>query len=140
MARVKKAVVDASVVVKWFNQENYTEDALRLRSDYADRRIDLVAPYFLLYEVGNALRYNPDFGVEDVQSAIMDLLKIQIDLRLLDEEQIKLASSLAYNLGVTLYDAAYLAIASREGVRLITADERLVAKVGPKLAMHVKDY
>ena len=31
MEGLEKAVVDASVVVKWFNQEEFTEEALLLR-------------------------------------------------------------------------------------------------------------
>jgi len=86
MARTTKVVADASVVVKWYNREEYSRDALKLRADYASGVVDLAAPYLLIYEMANALRYNPNFGAEDLKSAVKDLLNLGIDLMLLEED------------------------------------------------------
>ncbi|MEM0011159.1 MAG: type II toxin-antitoxin system VapC family toxin, partial [Candidatus Bathyarchaeia archaeon] len=51
-----KVVADASVIVKWIIPEDYTEDALRLRDDFLDGKIDIHAPSIILLEVANALR------------------------------------------------------------------------------------
>lgn len=140
MARVEKVVVDASVVVKWYNLEEHTEKALQLRAAYAAGRLDIVAPYLVAYEVANSLRYNPDFGELDLTSAISDLLDMQIDFRLLDEEQIAKSSELAYKHGITVYDSTYLALAKTAGMVLYTADDRLIVKVPAEGVKHIRDY
>ncbi|MEM2935748.1 MAG: type II toxin-antitoxin system VapC family toxin [Candidatus Bathyarchaeia archaeon] len=140
MERAEKVVVDASVIVKWYNVEDYTENALALRGDYASRRLDLIAPHLVVYEVGNSLRYNPDFGADDVKSALRDLLAMQINLRLLDEEISEVAVDLAYKFGITFYDAVYLTLAEKEKAPLYTADERLLLKIENENIKHIGEY
>ena len=41
MAGETLVVADASVVVKWFVEEEHSEAALRLRDDYVDRALDI---------------------------------------------------------------------------------------------------
>jgi len=140
MARVEKVVPDASVVVKWYNLEPDTEKALQLRRDYASRQVELVAPYLISYEVANSLRYNPDFGADDVKSAITDLLNMQMNLQMLDDEQVRRATELAFKHGVTLYDSAYLAVAEAGDMMLYTADDKLITKVASERMRHIRDY
>jgi predicted nucleic acid-binding protein len=140
MARVEKVVPDASVVVKWYNLEPDTEKALQLRRDYASRQVELVAPYLISYEVANSLRYNPDFGADDVKSAITDLLNMQMNLQLLDDEQVRRATELAFKHGITLYDSAYLAVAEAGDMMLYTADDKLITKVASERMRHIRDY
>ncbi|MDD1745106.1 MAG: type II toxin-antitoxin system VapC family toxin [Candidatus Methanoperedens sp.] len=44
-------VLDASVVIKWFSEEEYTDRALKLRDDFFKGDIELVVPDLILYEV-----------------------------------------------------------------------------------------
>jgi len=140
MARAEKVVVDASVAVKWYNLEEHTNKALQLRRDYAAHEVDLTAPYLVNYEVANSLRYNPDFGVEDLKAAVADLLDMHLNLMLLDEQQTKTASELALKYGVTFYDAVYLALAEAEETTFYTADDKLITKVGGPMVKHIRDY
>ncbi len=96
MAGATKVVLDASVVVKWYNEEDYSEKALLIRDDYTSGKVDLVEPYLLIYEVGNALRYNPEFGQSDVVSATRNLLEMQMDLREINAEQIPAVPSITF--------------------------------------------
>jgi len=140
MARSEKVVVDASVLVKWYNLEDDSEEALKLRHDYAIRRIELTAPFIIAFEVANALRYNPDFGADDVKSATKDLLDMQMNLQLLDEGQSRKAVDLAFKYGITVYDAAYLALTENEDVAFYTADVKLITKVSDRMVRHIRDY
>lgn len=140
MARVEKIVVDASVAVKWYNIEDHTENALKLRADYAARRVDLVAPYLLVYEIANSLRYNPDFGAEDLKSAMTDIFGMQMGLQLLGEELVEKASNLAFKYGITFYDASYLALAEAGDAPFYSADDKLLTKVANENARHIRDY
>ena len=56
MAGATKIVLDASVAVRWYNEEDYSKKALLIRDDHISGKVDLVEPYLLIYEVGNALR------------------------------------------------------------------------------------
>ena len=140
MERAKKIVVDASVAIKWYNVEQHTENALAIREDYAKQKIDLVAPYLLPYEVGNALRYNPDFGLDDVKSALRDLLAMQMNLRVLDEQMSDDAVELAYRFGLTFYDVSYVVLSRVEKCPLYTADDRLLNKIEDKKVIHLGNY
>ena len=140
MARTTKVVADASVVVKWYNREEYSRDALKLRADYASGVVDLAAPYLLIYEMANALRYNPNFGAEDLKSAVKDLLDLGIDLMLLEEDQIKRISDIAFKHGITSYDAAYVAAAEAGDVLMYTADEKLLRSIRGSRVRHIRDY
>lgn len=117
-----------------------TEKALQLRRAYVAREIDLVEPYLVSYEVANALRKNPDFGVDDVKSAVLDLLNMQLDLQLLKEQRVQDATDVAFKYGGTLYDAIYISLAESEGLTLYTADDRLIAKTSSSFVKHVRDY
>ena len=52
MERGKEVIVaDASVIVKWFVNEEYTEKSLALRQSYLDKKIDIACPQLLPFEV-----------------------------------------------------------------------------------------
>jgi len=51
------AVVDASVVVKWFVEEENSSKAIEIRDKYVNAELKLIAPEILLFEVLNALFY-----------------------------------------------------------------------------------
>lgn len=139
MAGATKVVLDASAVVKWYNEEDYSKNALLTRDDYISGKVDLVEPYLLIYEVGNALRYNAEFGQSDVESATRNLLDMQMDLREISAEQIPAVLTFAYTYGITFYDAAYVALSNYEDIKFYTADDKLLAKVD-KYAIHIKEY
>jgi len=73
-------VLDASVVIKWFSEEEYTDKAVKLREDFFRGELELAVPDLLLYEVSNALRYNPDFDENDVVEAVDSLFDIEISI------------------------------------------------------------
>ena len=50
-------ILDASVVVKWFSEEEYTEKALEIRERIMRGEERVVVPDLLLYEQANALKY-----------------------------------------------------------------------------------
>jgi len=48
---------------------------------YTKGEVDLIAPSLLFYEVANALRYNPRFGIKSALAAFEDLGITIHDLR-----------------------------------------------------------
>lgn len=128
MERASLAVVDASVAVKWFNVEEFSENAEKLKDKHLKTEITLVSPVLMIFEVLNALRYNPDLGANDVKDAFDDLLGIQIKLYPVDE-WLSGAVSMAYDNGLTIYDASYVALAKHLDCTLYTADSKIWDKV-----------
>jgi predicted nucleic acid-binding protein len=120
----EEAVIDASVVVKWFAEELGTQSALKLREEHVDGVKTLMAPDLLLYEVTNALRYKPGFNGEKVARAIVDLMDIQVYLITPSRELVERSSDLAYKHDIAVYDSCYLALSELMGVNLYTSDRR----------------
>ena len=136
-------VVDASVAIKWYVEEEYREQALNLRRDYYDGRVALVSQPLLFYEVANALRYHVALSSSDVMNSIDSLLDMQLDLLTPMREVLDAAVDLAFDEGVTIYDAVYLALAEYLGSKVVTADEKLLEKLSggrKKIIQLIKDY
>ena len=138
MERETLAIIDASVVVKWFNTEEHSKNAEYLKEKHLKAEITLVSPVMMVFEVLNALRYNPELGVNDVKEALNDLLGIQIKLYPV-EEWLSEAVLLAYDRGLTIYDASYIALASHLRCLLYTADTKLLGKVKAANIRHIAD-
>lgn len=142
MAASKKVVVaDASVVAKWFVDEEYTKKALSLRQDYVNGKTDIACPDLLPYEVLNALRYNPELGEEHIKAAAEALEKYRLwQYPILGElSKICIRNSLAY--GISLYDSSYVSLAEHIDTSFYTADEKMLEKVGRGgRFLHISEY
>ena len=121
-------VLDASVLIKWFSDEKFTDIALKLRDDFFQGNTELVVPDLLLYEVSNALRYNPSFDENDVVEAVDSLHDMGIDTIIPTGDVIRSAINLAFTHDVTIYDAFYAALADEIDFTLITADAKFYQK------------
>ncbi len=143
MERVKEVVVlDASVVVKWFVKEKHSEKALEIRKSYLARKINVACPQILPFEVLNALRFNPEFGEEQLKIASDALQKYQLRLYPILGEMAHMCIRNALNFGISIYDASYISLAEYLDSRLYSADEELLDRVG-KLedrVAHVLDF
>jgi predicted nucleic acid-binding protein len=139
MERAKEIVLDASVAVKWFSEEEWTDLAVGLRNEHLAGRLVLVAPDLLIYEVSNALRHNPGFAAADVQSAVRDLFDLGLDLVPPSEEIFERAAALAFKHKITIYDACYLALAELMGLEFVTGDGKLYRRIKRlKFAKHLR--
>lgn len=125
MAGREEAVLDASIAVKWFSEEEGTAGALEVRKSHIDGERILVAPDLILYEVANALRFKPGFDRDKVARAVEDLIDLQLDLIEPAKEILRMSSELAYRYGVTVYDSCYLAVGELTGIDVFTADKQL---------------
>jgi predicted nucleic acid-binding protein len=66
METPKRAILDASVVLKCFVDEEYTDKAIAMPDDYEKGETTIYSVQFMPYEVINAFCYNPSIGREDL--------------------------------------------------------------------------
>ena len=121
-------VLDASVILKWFKEENYTKYALKIKDDFVEGVHEIAAPDLILYEISNAMRY-AGFAPDIIEEALKSLIELGIDIVVLPKEIISLAVKLSYKYNITVYDATYLALAISIGAHFVTADKKLYKKI-----------
>lgn len=124
-------VIDASVCIKWFvsPNEKFVVNAKKLRQDLLNKRVLLIAPDLLLYEVSNALSYNTNLTKAAVIEAIKSLNLMNIKYVKPLEQILKITINLKFLKNITVYDAIYLGLAKFVNAQLLTADEKLYNSV-----------
>jgi predicted nucleic acid-binding protein len=133
-------VADASVVVKWFVEEEHTDAALRLRDDYVDRAVDIASPDLLPYEVLNTLRYNPGLGERQLLEIVEALDKYSLWLTPLEGDLAHRCVENSLRHGVSVYDSAYVSLGQMREVPVYTADRTLMSRVEDERIRHISTY
>ena len=121
-------VNDASVALKWFHAEGEEEvpEARALVAAHQARTVALKVLDLTAYEVGNALlRGRAKASASQVATVLEALAEICPALRP-DRDELRLAAELAGRHHLTLYDAAYAAVAENRGATLATLDRALL--------------
>jgi predicted nucleic acid-binding protein len=121
-------VIDSSIVTKWFLIEDDSKTATEVRDRFATRRMRLVVPTLLFYEVMNAVRFSGAFDKADLATIAASLSKYQFEIWRPMGKLLELSAQLSLREDVTVYDACYVALAQRKGSRVITEDKELLAK------------
>ena len=124
----RRYVVDASVVLKWqLSDEEDVAQAVALRDAFlVDGAVELHAPMLLAYELTSAIRTaerRSRVPVDMATDALDNLLASGIELH---DPEPRATLLLARRLGISGYDAAYVALAAELGIDCWSADERLV--------------
>jgi predicted nucleic acid-binding protein len=133
---VKDLVLDASVVLKWFGEEGGRQQsaALSLQEEFTAGRLRVVAPRLLALEVLNVVGRRWRRGDDEVAlvAATFDQLRFeQVDPALGDVAR-------WMTLGLTSYDATYVAVAEAAGAELVTDDREILA-AAPGIARSLAD-
>lgn len=143
MAEAQVFVIDASVAVKWYVNEELRDKALRIREDFLSEVIDLEAPSLILYEVGNAIRHHPGATEHECAIAVKELRNLGIAIRELDDAALSAAAKIAFDEKLTFYDASYLSLAKTIEATLVTADKELhnqLSKENRTLTQLLEEY
>lgn len=130
------SILDASVVLKWFVQEDDSDKADHIRKNHIEGVEQIIVPDLLLYEVSNALRFHPDFSSKEIKKAVQSLFDLEVEIITPTITLLNKAIDLSKDQNVTCYDAIYLALAAELNDVFITADEKFVKK----LASHYKSF
>jgi predicted nucleic acid-binding protein len=125
----REVLADANVVLKWFHEEGEEEvEAARALLDlHRDRTLAVRVLDLTPYEVGNALiRGRARLAADQVAIVLQAAREICAAVTPSDDE-LAYAAHLAAEHELTLYDAAYAAVANRRGATLATHDAKLLA-------------
>lgn len=129
-------VVDASVVVKWVVEESGTDTALTLLKSH-----NPVAPDLILAECANILWKKVrrrEFSAAEARFAALMIEGSDLQLREMLPFWLS-AIELAAQLDHPAYDCLYLALALKEKIQFVTADERLIRKLHQCPDPHIKN-
>lgn len=123
-----EVVCDASVVLKWFHAEGEEEvgESRALLDLRRSGSVELLVLDLTAYEVGNALIRGVGVSAAQAQPVLeaIDVVSTRVAPSL---AELSAALGLAEDFGLTVYDAAYAAVARSRNARLCTLDRRLLA-------------
>lgn len=122
-------VLDSSVIVKWFCQEEGTELALKFREGHVSGYANIAFPDLVIYEIANALRYNQKITEEDARNSVNSLIDLGMEIIVPTKKVTESAISLAFEYDITVYDAYFVALAKELGFKFVTADENFYKKI-----------
>ena len=129
---MKRSVVDASVILKWYLlDEAHGAQALVLLQQCIAGELEILAPSLLTYELMNGLviagrRARLDQNTVSLSfRGFMSLGVRFYEISFFADKVLQYCRLY----GCSVYDSSYLALAEQEGVDLITADERLFNRV-----------
>ena len=133
-----EVVVDASIVVKWFVEEEDSNKALKLRDRYVDGGVRIAAPELLIFEVLNALHYKNLFSESELKEISEALEAYSFNLYPLRGDYAEKTVEVALKNNITIYDASYIALAIIRNAHMYTADEKLMRKLKHGYEEYVK--
>ena len=125
-----KFTVDASVVVKWYVSEKYSEEARLLLA----HRLERFAPDFVPVELANIFWKKARLReIGDPHTYFQELPKVREAVVLSPgADLIERAAQIAAQIDHPVYDCLYIACAEATGSTLITADRKLATIVADR--------
>lgn len=114
-----QAVLDASVLLKWFGpHERGADEARALRTAYEDGDLEVLIPSLALLEILNTAARKWGQRAEVLIELALEL--DDLGFAVLEPDLSRVAGWAGR--GLTAYDATYVALAEQHGVSLITDD------------------
>lgn len=121
-------VSDANVALKWFHSEGEeeVEEARALLDAHRSRDIGIAVLDLTPYELGNALMRGRPRASAEQAAVVIEALGEVCAVVSPEPAELRRATELAEQHDLTLYDAAYAAVAEGRGARLATLDKALL--------------
>lgn len=122
----ERLILDTSVTTKWFatERESHVGEAWALLGDHLAGSRLIAAPAHMRLELLNALK-SRGFDEDGLLTAALRLEQARLEWYPVDAGLAHAAASIAARHRLTLYDAAFAALAVRLDAELVTADVRL---------------
>jgi predicted nucleic acid-binding protein len=136
-------VLDASVVIKWFKDEDeeYVDSALSMQERKWLGNIEIIIPDLLFLEVLNTFLSKKGFTGEDITDIKESLEKMNMKIVYPGSKLLGETINIAAKNSLTFYDALYIAVADASEAVLYTEDiEILSCSKDYGFIRHIKDY
>ena len=123
-------VIDTSVAVKLIFHEEKSEIAKQLLIFHIKGVEQIIVPHFLFIEVANVLATKTKFATPDIKRGLEFLYNSNFLIHEITQADLIYASILAKEHKTSVYDMIYAVIAKNKKIKLVTADDKFVKKVG----------
>lgn len=123
-----KYVIDSSVGLKWELPELDSPKALAIRNDFTNWIHELIAPDVYAIEVAHAITRAERQSILTPSQGTLALGRMMGLLPTLFQSLplLQRAYEISSKARIGVYDCLYVALAEREGCKLLTADQRLI--------------
>ena len=121
---MKKLILDTSVLVKWFAEDEKNKTADKLFKQLKNQKVTIFLPELAKYELGNALLKGKNFTFKDIKKSLINFYNLPIIFIIQNQKLSLLAYQIAEKLNITYYDASFLALAKLQNATLITANPK----------------
>ena len=131
--RGMRYVLDSNVALKWVLRESDSDKACRLRDDWQQGILELLAPDVFPIEVAHALARSERRGIMTAAQGPIFLAGVLATQPTLHAYIPRLwrAYAIASRARMGVYDCLYVALAEQEACELVTADDRLIRALQP---------
>lgn len=119
-------VIDASVVVKWFQEEKDSDKARSLQLDHIIGVNSILIPRLLYYELANTFCTKSHLPIKNIQHNFQALFKMKLQIYEEKEMDLMETTLLAKKKDTSFYDMLYAVVAKNKKCDMVTADERFV--------------
>jgi predicted nucleic acid-binding protein len=137
---MKKIVLDTSVILKWFVKEKGSQQAKNIFDDFKNKKITLILPELLKYELGNAFLKGKKISFGKIKKSLAKFYRLPIHFVAENEKLSFLTYQIAEKLNITYYDACFLALAKQEKATLVTTNPKHQKKIKGVKVKNLNDY
>lgn len=135
-------VVDSSVIVKWLSKdkEEHLNQADKILIDAQNGKVVLIAPELAKYEIGNVLLFSKKLNSKQGVVVLTQFFKMPVTFVTESEELARETYNLAFDLGLTFYDASFISLAKKYDATLVTENIKHQGKSKDIKVISLKDY
>jgi predicted nucleic acid-binding protein len=123
-------LLDSSVLLKlYFREEEDADTAVLLRDGYLQGKWEIRLADISFYELANSLHYSGKFSPDRIDERIQSLLAMEMYIYGFDASALRIALNYCSERKIAIYDAYLVALAKRDQLNFVTADEKLRRKL-----------
>ena len=127
-------IIDTSVIVKWFVDEEDSDKAKIYLEDFKNRKISIIVPNLMFYELGNVL-LSKKASKRQSEDIINFLNRLRFEVIDFGRDAFGKIFQTAQEMGITFYDASYVTLSiTLSGSELVTSDRKLYDKLHGKFS------
>ncbi len=124
-------VIDTSVITKWFSfvDEKHINQARKILELMIAGHIQVFIPDLAVYELGNVLLKSKKRPAQETLETIVEFLSFPLTIIPYSKELLQISTEIAEEYNLTIYDAAFLAVAKLHDAALVTENQKDQGKV-----------